>query len=147
MARRKNSTVEYCPVARSLDLIGDRWSLLVVRDAFDGMHRFGDFQRSLGVARNILSDRLRRLVEAGILESRPASDGTAYQEYALTAKGQSLFPLVVALRQWGERHLFASGEAYSQLIDTHSGQPVPYMTPRDAQGEALEPGAAVVKKL
>jgi DNA-binding HxlR family transcriptional regulator len=86
-------TPQPCPVARSVDLIGDRWSLLIVRDAFDGMHRFGDFQRSLGVARNILSDRLRKLVDAGILATRAASDGSAYQEYVLTAKGEQLFPL------------------------------------------------------
>lgn len=90
-----------CPVARSADLLGDRWALLVIRDAFDGITRFGDFQRSLGAARNILSDRLRRLVEAGILQLQPASDGSAYQEYVLTAAGLELFPLLVALRQWG----------------------------------------------
>ena len=75
-----DSTGETCPVARSVDIVGDRWSLLIVRDAFDGMRRFGDFQRSLGVARNILSDRLRKLVEAGVLDMQAASDGTAYQE-------------------------------------------------------------------
>lgn len=68
-----NSTLmkeEPCPVARCVNLIGDRWSLLIVRDAFDGMRRFGDFQRSLGVARNILSDRLKKLVEAGVRNAR-----------------------------------------------------------------------------
>ena len=79
---------EPCPVARCVNLIGDRWSLLIVRDAFDGMRRFGDFQRSLGVARNILSDRLKKLVDAGVLELQDASDGTAYQEYVLTNKGR-----------------------------------------------------------
>ena len=68
MPPRRSVNDESCPVARSVDLVGDRWSLLIVRDAFDGVHRFGDIQRSLGVARNILSDRLRKLVEAGILE-------------------------------------------------------------------------------
>lgn len=103
-----NSTLmkeEPCPVARCVNLIGDRWSLLIVRDAFDGMRRFGDFQRSLGVARNILSDRLKKLVEAGVLEMQDASDGTAYQEYVLTPKGESLFPVIVALRQWGRTQL------------------------------------------
>ncbi|MDR2328643.1 MAG: helix-turn-helix transcriptional regulator, partial [Comamonas sp.] len=88
---------EPCPVARALDAIGDRWSLLIVRDAFDGVQRFGDLQRNLGMARNILSDRLRKLVDAGVLQTQPASDGSAYQEYALTAKGLGLFPVVVAL--------------------------------------------------
>jgi DNA-binding HxlR family transcriptional regulator len=72
-----------------------------VRDAFDGMRRFGEFQESLGIARNILTDRLRLLVEAGVLDVAPASDGTAYQEYVLTPKGEALFPVIVTLRQWG----------------------------------------------
>ena len=106
MAKRKSMQDDACPVARSLDLVGDRWSMLIVRDAFDGISRFSDFQRNLGVAKNILSDRLSALVEEGVLTVQPASDGTSYQQYVLTPKGESLFPVVVALRQWGERHLF-----------------------------------------
>ncbi|MBB3221800.1 winged helix-turn-helix transcriptional regulator [Pseudoduganella umbonata] len=121
MAGRKNSRKEPCPVARGVDLVGERWALLIVRDAFDGVRRFGEFQRSLGVARNILADRLRLLVEAGILASQPASDGSAYQEYVLTAKGEDLFPVIVALRRWGERHLFAPGEPHSVLVLRDTG--------------------------
>ncbi len=138
---------EPCPVARALDAIGDRWSLLIVRDAFDGVQRFGDLQRNLGMARNILSDRLRKLVDAGVLQTQPASDGSAYQEYALTAKGLGLFPVVVALRQWGEDQLFALGEAHSSLVEKASGQPVARMQPQTADGRVLAPGAAVVRKL
>ena len=127
MSTRKPTTNEFCPVLRCVDLIGDRWSLLIVRDAFDGMRRFGDFQRSLGVARNILSDRLKKLVDADILAMQGASDGTAYQEYVLTTKGESLFPIVVALRQWGEQHLFEPGERHSLLVDNRTGKPVPFM--------------------
>lgn len=134
---RKTVKEEYCPVARSLDLIGDRWSLLIVRNAFDGMTRFGDFQHSLGVARNILSDRLRKLVEADILTLQGASDGTAYQEYVLTDKGEALFPVVVALRQWGEQNLFAQGERHSLLVDRRTGKPVPFMAPAAHDGTAL----------
>lgn len=130
-----------------MELIGDRWSLLIVRDAFDGMRRFGDFQRSLGVARNILSDRLRKLVEAGILETQAAAEGSAYQAYVLMPRGQSLFPLVLALRQWGETHLFAPGEAHSQLLDRRTGQPVPIMRVLDAQGAELLPEQSEVRKL
>lgn len=101
MARHHEKQHEPCPVARSVNLVGDRWSLLLLRDAFDGSRRFSDFQRGLGIARSILTDRLRNLVNAGIFEVRPASDGTAYQEYVLTMKGETLFPVVVALRQWG----------------------------------------------
>ncbi|VDR28024.1 Uncharacterized HTH-type transcriptional regulator yybR [Raoultella terrigena] len=114
---------ETCPVARSVDIIGDRWSLLIVRDAFDGMSRFSDFQRSLEW-RAIFSPTA--CPKAGLppasSETQPASDGTAYQEYVLTEKGERLFPLVVALRQWGERYLFASGEPHSVLIDKRTRQ-------------------------
>lgn len=120
--------------------------MLVVRDAFDGVRRFGDFQRSLGVARNILTDRLRVLVEEGILAIQPASDGTSYQEYVLTTKGESLFPVVVALRQWGERHLFERGERHSQLIDKKTQRPLASMEPRAADGRVLKARETLVNK-
>ena len=106
MAARKSLADSSCPVARAIDIVGDRWALLIVRDAFDGVRRFGQFQESLDIARNILTDRLRRLVEAGVLEVVAASDGSAYQEYILTPKGEALFPVIVTLRQWGEGYLF-----------------------------------------
>lgn len=146
MSQRKSAMAETCPVARSLDLVGDRWSLLIVRDAFDGTRRFGDFQRGLGVARSILADRLRRLVEEGILAVQPASDGSSYQEYVLTPRGEQLFPVVVALRQWGEQHLFGPGEARSQLLERATGQEVAPMQPRRADGQVLGPWQAVVHK-
>lgn len=136
-----------CPVARSLDVIGDRWSLLIVRDAFDGISRFGDFQRSLGAARNILADRLRRLVEAGVLEMQPAAEGSAYQEYVLTAQGLDLFPVIVALRQWGEGHLFAPGEPHSLLLERQTGQPVSPMLPCGDNGLPLSPAHTLVRKI
>ncbi|MBH1932167.1 winged helix-turn-helix transcriptional regulator [Serratia rubidaea] len=147
MPSRKPMHDEPCPVARCVDLIGDRWSLLIVRDAFDGLRRFGDFQRSLGMARNILSDRLRKLVDAGVLALQGASDGSAYQEYVLTDKGESLFPVVVALRQWGERHLFERGERHSLLIDKHTGEPVPLMSPTARDGGVLAASATEVRKV
>nr|WP_233100326.1 helix-turn-helix domain-containing protein [Enterobacter ludwigii] len=128
-------------------MIGDRWSLLIVRNAIDGMRRFGDFQRDLGVARNILADRLRKLVDAGILAMQGASDGTSYQEYVLTDKGESLFPIVVALRQWGEQHLFERGERHSLLIDRRTGKPVPLMAPAAQDGTALKAQDTEVQKV
>jgi DNA-binding HxlR family transcriptional regulator len=147
MATRKNMSTQPCPVARSVDVIGDRWCLLVVRDAFDGVRRFSDFQRSLGVARNILSDRLRRLVDAGILAIQPAPNGSAYQEYVLTDQGKGLFPVVVALRQWGERHLFAEDEPHSELVEKRTGKPLHFMAPRADEGHVLSPDEAEVRKL
>jgi DNA-binding HxlR family transcriptional regulator len=147
MAGINSSQVDTCPVARSVDVMGDRWSLLIVRDAFDGARRFKDFQQGLGVARNILSDRLRKLVDAGILQSQPASDGSSYQEYVLTEAGLSLFPVIVALRQWGESYLFSRGERHSVLVDTTSGMPLAPMVPRTADGRDAVPATSVVKKI
>ncbi|MBO4120430.1 helix-turn-helix transcriptional regulator [Cupriavidus gilardii] len=145
MPKRRDNETETCPVARSLDLIGDRWCLLIVRDAFDGVRRFSEFQRRLGVARSILADRLRLLVEAGIFEIQPASDGTSYQEYALTPTGERLFPVIVALRQWGEQHLFGSKDAHSVLVDKRSGKPLTVMEPRSAEGKVVRPSETVVR--
>ena len=147
MPVRQPLNAEPCPVARSVDVMGDRWSLLIVRDAFDGMRRFSDFQRSLGVARNILSDRLKKLVDAGILQTEAAAEGSAYQAYVLTPRGESLFPVVLALRQWGESQLFAPGEAHSLLLDSRTGQPVPPLRVLDAQGQELQPAQTQVRKL
>jgi DNA-binding HxlR family transcriptional regulator len=147
MAKRKSMKADPCPVARALDAIGERWCLLVVRDAFDGARRFGDFQRRLGVARNILADRLRVLVEQGVLAVQPAADGSAYQEYVLTAKGASLFPVIVALRQWGEQQLYGAGEAHSRLIDSQDRQALAPMLPRAADGRLLAPAETLVDKL
>lgn len=124
MVGRKSLKGDDCPSARALDVIGDWWSLLIVRDAFDGLSRFSEFQQSLGIAKNILSERLRRLVAHGILELVHASEGGARMEYRLTAKGRDLFPVMVALRQWGERHLFAPGEPHSVLVERETGAPV-----------------------
>lgn len=146
MPRREAVNEESCPVARSVDVIGDRWSLLILRDVFDGIHRFSDILRNLGVARNILSVRLNNLVGAGILATRPASDGTTYQEYVLTVKGESLFPVMVALQQWGERHLFARGERHSLLIDKATGKPLLFMYPHAGDGHELAPSDTEVRK-
>ena len=138
MAERKRMNDATCPVARAVDIVGDRWSLLIVRDAFDGITRFGDFQTSLGVAKNILSTRLKALVAEGVLEAQPATDGSAYQQYVLTAKGETLFPVVVALRQWGEDHLFARGERHSRLVENATGQTVGRLAVTSKRGDALD---------
>lgn len=147
MAQRKSLKAAPCPVARAIDVVGDRWALLVVRDAFDGLRRFGEFQKSLGVARNILADRLRRLVAEGVLEPAPASDGSAYQEYVLTPRGRALFPVVVGLRQWGEDELFAPGEAHSALVARADGRPVGRLVVAADDGAPLGPDDAVVRKV
>ncbi|KJC51061.1 transcriptional regulator [Bradyrhizobium sp. LTSP885] len=135
-----------CPVARALDAIGDWWSLLIVRDAFDGLRRFGDFQKNLGIAKGMLTTRLRKLVELDVLELVAASDGSAYQEYALTKKGRDLFPIVVSLRQWGEAHLYARGETHSVLLD-QAGQPVGQLVLPSKAGRPLIWSDTSVKKV
>lgn len=139
MVKRTRLEGAECPVARSLDAIGDWWSLLIVRDAFDGIHRFGEFQRNLGMAKNILAARLRTLVNHGIFQVVPASDGSAYQEYVLTEKGKGLFPLIIGLRQWGEAFFYEAGEAHSRVVDRENGQPVQALELRAADGRLLGP--------
>jgi DNA-binding HxlR family transcriptional regulator len=124
-----------CPVARSLDSIGDWWTLLIVRDAMLGIRRFSDFQRSLGLARNVLTARLKKLVADGVMTMAPAADGTSYQEYQLTEKGEALLPVLVAMRQWGERFLFAPGEPHPELIDRRSGKVLEQMRVKDIDGQ------------
>ncbi|MGW6740649.1 winged helix-turn-helix transcriptional regulator [Streptomyces sp. NPDC055025] len=126
-----------CPVMSAADLLGDRWTLLILRDAFNGIRRFSQFQRSLGIARNILSARLSALTAAGVLRTEPGADGTSYRAYALTDKGIELFDLIVALRQWGERHLIDDGIAYRPLIDTRTGAPLPRVTYTRPDGTPL----------
>ncbi|MGW1729086.1 winged helix-turn-helix transcriptional regulator [Streptomyces sp. NPDC002306] len=128
-----------CPIARSLSDIGDWWSLLIVRDALSGMTRFSEFQRSLGCAKNILSARLAKLVERGVLTLGPASDGSAYTEYRLTDKGKALRVPLVALRQWGEEHLFDADEERLSLVDRRDGQPVARLELHAQDGRALGP--------
>lgn len=147
MSPDKISLYEPCPVARCVDVIGDRWSLLIIRDVMDGIHRFGDLQRSLSVARNILSNRLHKLIDAEILELQGASDGTAYQEYILTDQGKQLFPVIVALRQWGEQHLFVKQEPHSILIEKSTQKPVPLMRLTSSEGDSLDADTTEVLKV
>lgn len=133
-----------CPVARTLDLVGDRWSLLIVRDAMDGARAFTDFQQRTGIARNILTDRLRRLVERGILDREVAASGRR-QVYTLTQAGRDLFTVVVALRQWGERHAFDADEARSALVDER-GLALAELRPTDSRGVPVDPDGTSVRK-
>jgi DNA-binding HxlR family transcriptional regulator len=120
-----------------LDSIGEWWSLLIVRNALFGMRRFSDFQQDLGLAKNILSARLKKLVACGIMEQVPASDGSAYQEYVLTKKGRELFPVIVALRQWGEKYLFSRGEKRLQIVDERNRKPPRRLDVQNVRGDAL----------
>jgi DNA-binding HxlR family transcriptional regulator len=98
-----------CSIARALELVGERWTLLILRDSFLGTRRFDEFQRGLGIARNVLQSRLERLVEAGILRREPYQERPLRYEYRLTAKGVDLWPVIVALLKWGDRHAAPAG--------------------------------------
>ena len=140
MVKRTSFEAAECPIARSLDAIGDWWSLLIIRDAFLGKRRFGEFQKSLGVAKNILTTRLRRLVDDGILTTVPASDGSAYQEYVLTPKGRGVFPVLVALRQWSEEFSGERDGFATLMVDRDKGRPVKKLELRAADGRLLGDG-------
>jgi DNA-binding HxlR family transcriptional regulator len=118
--KRKTFQEDVCPVARSLEAVGDTWSMLIVRQAFAGQRRFSEFEKGLGVAKNILTTRLRKLVALGVLE-QVAVDGSPYQEYALTEKGRGLYLVLMAIRQWGEE---CGGDNPYVLVDRRDGKPV-----------------------
>jgi DNA-binding HxlR family transcriptional regulator len=107
----------HCSVARTVDVIGEWWTPLIVRDAFVGRRRFEDFQRSLGLARNVLAARLNRLVEAGIMERQRYEEHPPRDEYVLTEKGRDLFPIIAALMAWGDR--WTAGAAGPPLLLIH----------------------------
>ena len=112
-------------LARSLEVLGEWWTLLIVRDAFFGLRHFEAFQQSLGIARNVLSTRLAKLVDAEILTRRPDPDDGRRIEYRLTEKGRALLPVIVALAQWGAKFMRAPG------------QPLPYWFVERATGERI----------
>jgi len=117
-----------CSIAKSLEVVGERWSLLIVRDVMNGNRRFGGIQRSLGVARNVLSARLQRLVDEGILERRPYQEGPTRYEYFLTEKGLDLWPALIALLHWGDR--YSAGPEGPPVLVVH----------KDCGGEVSERG-------
>src|SRR5262245_50199161 len=111
-----------CSIARTLEIVGERWTLLIIRDVFLGVRRFDQLQQSLRIARNVLADRLNRLVQEGILERVPYSERPPRFEYRLTDKGQELNVALTALRQWGDEHL---GEKPPRLLRCKAdGKPV-----------------------
>ncbi|WP_412742777.1 winged helix-turn-helix transcriptional regulator [Krasilnikovia sp. MM14-A1004] len=129
---------QVCSVARTLEVLGERWTLLVVRDALNGLTRFEEFQHSLGVARNVLADRLKRLVEAGVLEKVRYSDRPERFRYELTPKGRELGVPILSLMHWGDRHLAGpdgpprltrhhdcGGDLHARLVCDRCERPVP----------------------
>ena len=117
---RKSFSGMDCSVAQCLEVIGEWWSMLIVRDAFLGVTRFDVFQRRLGISRNILQERLATLVDAGVLVRVPYSEHPPRHDYRLTDKGRDLWPVLTAMRQWGDRHAAPDGPPL-QVVHTSCG--------------------------
>lgn len=134
---RKRFDDSTCSVARALNEVGDWWSLLIVLQAMYGTRRFVDFQQELGIARNILVDRLCKLVDNDVLRRVDVGEHGPRHEYRLTDKGRDLFPVVIALRQWGDKWNPAPDQQSLDLRDRRSGQPIRQMSVQDKKGNPL----------
>jgi len=124
-----------CSLAQTLNIVGERWSLLIIRDASFGLSRFDDFQKSLGVARNMLSTRLKQLTEAGILMK--VSDRSGRFKYKLTEKGWDLMPVLLSMTHWGDKHVPDERGERVVFVDKESGRPVEPMTVHNADGKPV----------
>jgi len=134
---RKRFDDSSCSVARALNEVGDWWSLLIVLHAMYGTRRFVDFQQELGIAKNILCDRLARLVDNEVLRKVDVGEHGSRFEYRLTEKGRDLFPVVIALRQWGDKWNPAPEQGPLDLRDRATGRPIQEVQVRDADGQPL----------
>ena len=126
-------------VGHVLDVIGEGWSMLIVREAFLGTRRFEEFQKRLGIARNILTARLKKLCSNQILDRVPVKEGAKRHEYILTRKGKEMMPLLVALTQWGDRWVFGEGNEPVLFLDREHGDPISPVRVYSSRGEALRP--------
>ncbi|MCA9599839.1 MAG: helix-turn-helix transcriptional regulator [Myxococcales bacterium] len=136
---RRRFRDQTCSVAQSLEIIGDWWTLLIIRDAFLGVRRFRDFAERLGISKNILSRRLAHLVDHGVLERVDVGRHGEHYEYALTTKGKDLFTVLTALRQWGDRWVY-DGKAPLEVLDRRTGRPLPRVRVLDEQGQPVRAG-------
>ena len=127
-----------CPLPAAVELIGEKWAFLILRGALNGLRHFEEFQAGLGIARNILSDRLSKMVAGGILERKPDSDDGRRVIYSLTSKGEDLLPVVLALRQWGEQ--WGYGGMKVVLADRRDGRPVRKICVTSQDGRELKLG-------
>ena len=136
---RHREMLRQCSIAAALDTVGERWSFLILRGAFNGLKHFEEFQSTLGIARNILSNRLARLVEHAILEREPDPADRRRISYRLTEKGRDLLPVLLSLRQWGEKWINCR-PSNPVLVDRATRQPIAEMAPRSADGRLLKLG-------
>lgn len=143
--QRKSFADMACPIARSLEQVGEWWSILILRDAFAGKTRFDEFQRSLGIAPNMLTRRLASLVEAGMLERRPYSVRPPRDEYLLTERGRDFRTVLLALLAFGHRH-FAVDEAGTRIVDASTGATAdPMLVDRRSGKPLVEPDYLIAR--
>jgi DNA-binding HxlR family transcriptional regulator len=135
--QRKSFSDMNCSIARALEEVGEWWSLLIVRECTQGATRFDDFVRVLGITRNVLTVRLHRLTELGILERFPLEGRANTEGYRLTEKGEDLYPVVVALMQWGDRWLVPDGKLPTALVEDATGAPIERLTVHANDGRPL----------
>jgi len=121
---REQPASSSCPITRLLDIAGERWSFLILRDLFNGVRRFDGLQKNLGISKKVLSQRLSRLVEAELLNRVPYQERPPRFEYRLTGKGRDFFPVLVAMLSWSNRWLFNVGEQTTELIHLECGHPL-----------------------
>ena len=133
---RPNVFQTNCPIARVTAVIGEAWTLMVLREAFLGTRHFNDFERQLGIARNILSDRLKKLVEAGLMQRQPSATDKRAVEYRLTEPGRALYPVLIGLTQWASQYL-CCGESALRFIDRATGQDIAPLSVQSQDGRAL----------
>lgn len=127
---------EACPVARGLSVVGDRWTMLVLRDCFLGIRRFEQIQERLGITRHILADRLRKLEAAGVLRREAYHQRPPRHEYRLTERGKALYPLLVTLIDWANAHVPPEGDPSVRLVSRDTGEPiVPVLVDRNSGHE------------
>ena len=140
---------KFDPLRRSvghiLDIIGEGWSILIIREAFLGTRRFEEFQGRLGIARNILTARLKKLCANEILARVPVKEGAKRHEYRLTTKGRDLMPLLISLSQWGDKWVFGKGKEPVIFLDREHGEPIAPVEVYSARGEALRPRDVIVR--
>lgn len=159
MGRTADYTNQRCSIAATLEVVGDPWTLLILRDAFVGVNRFEQWQERLGVARNVLAARLKTLVAHGVMEARRYSERPPRQEYVLTQKGLDLSPVLLTMAEWGDQHVYGVGkgavhfvhktcgcdfhprmacEACGEVVDRRDIKRVLHDDPGQTVGEALE---------
>ncbi len=141
------TSTDNCPIQRTLELVGEKWTLLVVRDAANGVRRFDDFRRHIGLSDAVLSDRLRKLTAAGILRAVPYQEpgSRTRHEYRLTRKGWDLWPVLVALKQWGDTHAPDPEGPVLDLRHAECGAPVRVVVECAAEREALNPTQVIAR--